>query len=71
MSSQSRRSFLGHMAGGLVASASAPAVLRAEDFLPPTGYDLALEGHVRMEQLTRTLYASTVGRRPTRISGNW
>jgi len=51
MSSQSRRSFLGHMAGGLVASASAPAVLRAEDFLPPTGYDLALEGHVRMEQL--------------------
>ncbi|SVC44952.1 uncharacterized protein METZ01_LOCUS297806, partial [marine metagenome] len=51
MSSQNRRSFLGHMAGGFVASASAPAVLRAEDFLLPITYDLASEGRVRMDNL--------------------
>ncbi len=31
MSSQSRRSFLGHAAGGVVAAAAAPALLRAEE----------------------------------------
>ncbi len=31
MSSQSRRSFLGHVAGGVVASASVPSLLRAEE----------------------------------------
>ena len=57
MSSQSRRSFLGHVVGGVVASASVPSLLRAEE---PTGLvdsfptDLfSSEARHRMDRLRR------------------
>ena len=37
MSGQSRRSFLGHVAGGVVASASVPSLLGAEERAGPPG----------------------------------
>ena len=58
MSSHSRRRFLGHVVGGVgasvAASASVPALLRAEDcspFIP--GFDLALETRVGMDRLRK------------------
>ncbi len=52
MSKQSRRNFLGHVVGGVAASASVPAFLRAEDVSRSvTGFDLAFEADVRMDRL--------------------
>ncbi len=52
MSSQSRRSFIGHMAGGVVASASIPSLLGAEEAVrSPLSDPFTAEARGRMDRL--------------------
>ena len=62
MSSQSRRSFLGHVAGGVVASASVPSLLRAEE---PS----ELAGSLPAGSLPADLFSSEARHRMDRLRG--
>ena len=57
MGSQSRRSFIGNLAGGIVASAAAPSLVGAEEALRPPLDPFTAEARRRMERLERAATA--------------